>query len=189
MKSRTSTALPENHELLSHELTTAGLPSNANENATKLNISVEHAQTRNWLWLACAVSVHNYFSPDSPVTQCQVASQITGQSCCSSPMPDACNVERDPSAALRALNNLNRVCSARDFNFSDVQNEILAGRPLILSVSSPGVESGRVIVLFGIDDASNVYVMDPQTGTARANFMDIANFYCELSGEVSFTQR
>lgn len=189
METRTSGALPQAHELLSKEPSTAGLSSRADANAIMLNISVYPAQTQNWPWLACAVSVHNYFSPDNLATQCQVMSQITGQSCCSSPMPDACNVPGKPSDALRAMNNLDRVSPASGLSFSDVQTEIYESKPLVLGYSMPGNESAQAIVLCGFDDDGYVYVIDPLTGTARTKLSDLVEFYTRHGGEVSFTQR
>jgi hypothetical protein len=59
----------------------------------------------NWCWAATSVSVSKFYSFLSPWTQCKVASAELGQTCCTTPVPGACNVPWYLDKALTRTNN------------------------------------------------------------------------------------
>ncbi|MCW3465302.1 C39 family peptidase [Chitinophaga nivalis] len=179
--------LPEQHELIST------IPSTENLerlNATIIPITVQQQEQTNWCWIACSVSIHNFYSPGSAVTQCQTASFLLNLTCCVGPIiPAGCNVPGLPSTCLQALRNLNKVKTINSLTFPEIQTEIRAQRPLIVGYTNPGNQSGHAIVLCGFDNAGYVYIIDPTTGTAVVKFADFIFYYSKYFSEVSFTQR
>jgi hypothetical protein len=57
----------------------------------------EQAHTE-WCWAAVGASINNYFSPEAPITQCQLANHVLGvDDCCNDPFPN----DRDSTATLQ----------------------------------------------------------------------------------------
>ena len=182
-------AIPSDFQILSNELSMESVASKINVDVAKvLPITVQKQEQSNWCWIACSVSVHNYFNPAQPGSQCQLASMMMNQPCCANPGP--CNVPGSPSNALQLMNNLSRVLAINNLSFPDVQTEINYGNPIILGYTPGSVQQGHAIVLCGYDKSNgNVYVLDPETGPAVGPFSSIIFAYSKYPSQVCFTKR
>jgi hypothetical protein len=91
-----------------------------------LPFNMQHQTQSNWCWAATSVSVSKFYSFLSPWTQCKVASAELGQTCCTSPVPAACNVPWYLDKALMRTNNFVSV-QGGTIPWSQIKNELDKG--------------------------------------------------------------
>lgn len=186
----TTAAVPDEYKLISKELSTENLSEEvAGKSWAIINMSVQPQEQSNWCWLACSVSVHNFYWPNNPVTQCHAANQMLGLPCCNNPLPSGCNAPGFPSDCLRAMNNLNKTVSINNLSFPEIKTEINRSQPMVIGYTNAGSQTGHAVVLVGYDTAGYVRVIDPSVGIVDRKYADLIFYYSQFFSEVCFTRR
>ncbi len=126
--------------------------------AHSLNFTMYRQEQANWCWSAVAVSVSQFYSAASPWnSQCQLASQELGRTCCPAGNDPHCDVPWYLDRALTRTNNYNTFGSGAA-PFAGVQTEVSSGRPLGVRIGWSG-GGGHFVVLSGYSTtATNQYV-------------------------------
>src|SRR6185295_5701866 len=74
---------------------------------SRLDFAMSHQEQTNWCWCATSLSVHRYYDPTSPFSQCQAANVILGRTdSCTSPTSSNVNKPWYLDDALSDLGNL-----------------------------------------------------------------------------------
>ncbi len=182
----------EGHQLLTPHCDTRMLPASASNFKIVIipNLSVQRQEQSNWCWLACSASVHNYYDPQHPVSQCGLASNATGLQCCTSPVLPGCNIPGFPSGCLTYLGNRATSFPINQLSFPQVQTEVNNNRPIVLGYTQEGKAVGHTVVICGYDDneTANVYVIDPLSGIGLVPFSNLLFTYSQFPSEVCFTK-
>lgn len=137
------------------------------------------AQTQsNWCWAATATSVSRYYSFLSPWTQCKVASQELGETCCTTPVPGACNV---PWYLDRALTRTNNFVSFQGGTvpWSTVKSELQKGLVVGTRIGWNG-GGGHFMVLHGVSSigvTEFLHIDDPIYGNSVLTYQQFATNY------------
>lgn len=95
--------------------------------ASILNFNMEAQPQSNWCWAATAKSVSRYYCIFSPWTQCKIASEELGLTCCTSPVPGPCNVPWYLDRALTRTKNFVSIHNGT-LSWTAVRAELAAGR-------------------------------------------------------------
>src|SRR5689334_4339996 len=111
----------------------------------KLPLDVPVQALTLWCWAACAVGVADYFGVHS-WTQCQVASAVTGRSCC--PSGSGCNSREKLSDALHQVDHLLKLENRR-LSFDEIRSEIDAGLPVAIRILWSADRRGHFLVIHG----------------------------------------
>jgi cation transport regulator ChaB len=137
------------------------------------------AQTQsNWCWAATATSVSRYYSFFSPWTQCKVASDELGLTCCTTPVPGACNVPWYLDKALTRTNNfVSFQGSTVTWNTvkSQLQNGLVVGARIGWSGGG-----GHFMVLHGVSSigvTKYLHIDDPIYGKSVLTYQQFATNY------------
>ncbi len=139
--------------------------------ARTLAFTMQTQSQTQWCWAATTSSVATFFGHPAPApTQCQVATNCLGGTCCQTPGSAACNVPFFLDRALTSSGNLAGTASgAVGFGpvapaAASVVDQIDAGRPLGCHISWNG-GGGHFNVIYGYDAANqDVDVADPSFG-------------------------
>ncbi len=106
------------------------LDSDLRDNWTKLTpFSVQGQKASNWCWIATAVSVNKFYTPNSSHTQCNLAGSLQNNiDCCSGNNKDsaACNNTGSLKAALIKVSN-HKNTQANSISFEAIKQEISSG--------------------------------------------------------------
>ena len=113
------------------------------------------------------------------MTQCRVASDVTGKTCCGPNGASAdCNKAEQLQPALQSVNRLRSVHS-RALQFPEVQREIDAGRPVAARIE--WISGGaHFVVLDGyriLPSAVHLHVSDPLNPSCEVDFDEFTNNY------------
>jgi hypothetical protein len=125
---------------------------------------VQTQQRLNWCWAAVAAAVQDYLSPESAMSQCQVAQQLhkTGDKACCDDPKSPCNTPQKIQDALRAVG-----IKCKDLpvslTFDRIKEQIDRGHPVCVRILwSDG--GGHFVVIHGYREAPGVqqlFVSDP----------------------------
>ena len=137
------------------------------------------AQTQsNWCWAATAKSVSHFYSGLSPWTQCKIASKELTQTCCTSPVPGACNVPWFLNKALdRTLNFVSMQNGT--ISWSDIKNQIDQGLVVGTRIGWNG-GGGHFMVIYGVSRvlfSEYLYIDDPIYGKTVLSYNEFATNY------------
>ncbi|HKO97682.1 MAG TPA: papain-like cysteine protease family protein [Pyrinomonadaceae bacterium] len=143
----------------------------------QLSFDMEMQTENNWCWAATATSVSHFYWSISTWTQCLVASNELGLTCCDDPVPGACDVPWWLSKALELTKNL--VLVTGPATFQSVRDEIDAGRPVGARIGWSG-GGGHFMVIYGYSIVGNVNyfdIDDPIYGKSHLSVADFSNSY------------
>ncbi|MCB9884650.1 MAG: C39 family peptidase [Planctomycetes bacterium] len=136
-------------------------------NAVRLQIPFRGQQTAVWCWAATAEMVLTYSG--NPIPQCQMVSNWAHLPCCSIPLA-ACAFAAPSIEFIQQtlfFEGLASQRAGRALSFSEVRENVLQGRPMILCYQ--GSFGGHVVVVYGYDDTSPgdpyIFVHDPFYGS------------------------
>lgn len=138
-----------------------------------LSFDMQHQVQGQWCWAATAASVSIFYDAESTWTQCLIAQQIMGTTCCITPSP--CNKPWFLNEALSVTNNF--VKQSSPLTFEEVEAELSAGRVVGARVGWPG-GNGHFVVIYGcktVDGVNYYSIDDPIDGksdTTEAGFME-----------------
>jgi len=98
----------------------------------RLNFSMEDQIEDLWCWAAVSKSIATYFDPSSTWTQCSIADEAWERTdCCGVGANGPCNQRWFLDSALSIVDSFARKGSSPE-SFSNIQQEITAGRPVCL---------------------------------------------------------
>ena len=118
-------------------------------------------QTPVWCWAAVSEMVFRYYR--RPGTQCEILSAWFHFNCCAAAQYCLSTASIQQIRETLGANGLRSTAVAGPVPFQVLAAEIDAGRPLILGYR--GSFAGHVVVLYGYDQANNVYIHDPYYGS------------------------
>jgi papain like cysteine protease AvrRpt2 len=104
-----------------------------------------------WCWAAVGASMSQYFSPNSALVECRVATLVTGDhSCCDPIPPDSVDIPEKLQDVLGKLQAL-QVDAKANFvlPFSDIQTQINAGLPVCARITWFGEFAAHFVVIYG----------------------------------------
>jgi hypothetical protein len=137
------------------------------------------AQTQsNWCWAATATSVSRRYSILSPWTQCKVASEELGLTCCTTPVPGACNVPWYLDKALTRTNNFVSM-QGGTVAWSTVKSELQKGLVVGARIGWSG-GGGHFMVLHGVSSIGvthYLHIDDPIYGKSVLTYQQFATNY------------
>jgi hypothetical protein len=137
------------------------------------------AQTQsNWCWAATATSVSRYYSFLSPWTQCKVASDELGETCCTTPVPGACNVPWYLDRALTRTHNFVNF-QGGTVPWSTVKSELQKGLVVGARIGWNG-GGGHFMVLHGVSSigvTDYLHIDDPIYGNSVLTYQQFATNY------------
>ena len=104
-----------------------------------------------WCWAAVGVSINRYFSPDSPLTQCELATHILPHhpQCCDNPLPPDADVSAHLQDVLGALGALHPPPTSGPAQFKDIRTQINASLPVCARIEWPGQNLAHFVVICG----------------------------------------
>lgn len=153
-----------------------------------MTFAIETQEQKEWCWAAVAATVGQYFFPQSPVRQCQIASEVVpgvNGTCCDSTHVSQCDQPAALESALNALTNivqqkLNKTSSDAALSFSEVQSRIDSGLPVCVHISWED-GNGHFVMISGYAISSTsgnwVDVSDPALGTSFTPYDEFTNSY------------
>lgn len=136
-----------------------------------LPLSMQGQQQDQWCWAATAASISAFYNVPPIMTQCQIASQCLGMTCCITPLPPSQTPpwqgdrEYALDVALDVIGHLSAPAISGSVPFATVVSEIDAGRPICCHVSWDS-DTGHFNAIVGYYDDGNqdVVVRDPLYG-------------------------
>ncbi|MBX3459647.1 MAG: C39 family peptidase [Planctomycetes bacterium] len=113
-------------------------------------------------WAACAAMISTYGG--TAVTDCVVASHWFGVQCCGNPACDQAEAFQTILTMINYFTGYGGSIIKQPLSFAEVVAEIDYGRPIVMYYSG-GQIVGHFVVLYGYDQAQNLYIHDPAWGT------------------------
>ena len=127
------------------------------------------AQTQsNWCWAATAKSVSHFYSGLSPWTQCKIAGKELTQTCCTSPVPSACNIPWYLNKALDRTFNYVSMQSGT-ISWSEIKSQLDQGLVVGTRIGWNG-GGGHFMVIYGVSRVFHneyLYIDDPIYGNSH----------------------
>lgn len=137
------------------------------------------AQTQsNWCWAATSTSVSKFYSALSPWTQCKVAADELSKSCCSSPVPSACNIPWYLDKALTRTKNFVSI-QGGTITWEKVKEELDKGLVVGTRIGWSG-GGGHFMVIHGVSrvgDTKYLHIDDPIYGKSVLTYNQFATNY------------
>ena len=139
---------------------------------------IETQEQDGWCWAAVSASVDHYFSPQSTLTQCQVAQEVLKTNgCCQN--PQACDVPATLQDALSAVGRL-RGTLQRALDFPEIRQLIDAGQPVCVRIQWES-GGGHFVVLSGYRQLASgdqlVEVSDPFFADSIVEYNEFVGAY------------
>ncbi len=151
------------------------------------------AQTQsNWCWAATSKSVSHFYSGLSPWTQCKIAGSELSQSCCTTPVPSACNVPWYLDRALQRTENFVSIQSGI-ISWQEVKDQLDRGLVVGARIGWNG-GGGHFMVIYGVSRVllnEYLYIDDPIYGKAVLSYDEFATNYqgCGTWTHTYFTKK
>lgn len=166
-----------------------------------LSFTLQKQLQSEWCWAAITASVSKHYNPDSPWCQCKLATKMTGskttgdQGCCSRPytkdLAHTCNQPQYLERALRMVGRLAAAPTAGPLTFSNIQKEILAGRPVCARIRWGRATVGHFVLIYGCRKSKRggqwLYVEDPLYGNSTWLYSEFCRNYQYADGRWSHT--
>ena len=138
-------------------------------------------QDSNWCWAAVGVSVNRYFSPDSTLELCDLASQILNDpGCCGDP-PSGLDKTAFLQDVLRHLNLLREPPETSSALFDDVRAQTNASLPVCVRIGWPDQSRGHFVAIRGFARSASgeqwVDIADPYFQDSTIPYDDFVQAY------------
>ena len=144
------------------------------------------AQTQsNWCWAATATSVSRFHSLLCGWTQCKVASKELSQTCCTSPVPGACNVPWYLDKALKRTNNFVSMQSGT-ITWSQIKTQLQNGVVVGARQGWSG-GGGHFMVIHGVSRFGTTYYLHIDDPIYGKNVMTYDQFATNYQGSGTWT--
>jgi peptidoglycan hydrolase-like protein with peptidoglycan-binding domain len=129
-----------------------------------LKFTMQQQEQTNWCWAAVSTSVSHFYDTSSSWTQCKVANTQLGRTdCCGTGGSGECNVYGYLDKGLVEVGRFDHLQNGT-IGFEDLQNEMIASRPLGIRVAWAG-GGAHFIAAIGVEEGDLVLVGDPGSGT------------------------
>jgi Papain-like cysteine protease AvrRpt2 len=166
-------------------------PATASSDAIA-GFTVPHQEQTNWCWAAVSLAVDTYYA-GANWTQCTLAGATLGFGCCSTPLPDGCDVPYYLDRSLTCVGRFDRYVHGSAL-YSTVQTEISGRRALCCRIQWSLNAAHFVAISNWSIDANGtqwVGVQDPGDGYNFQTFSDFANSYKSAGtwSDTYFTRR
>jgi hypothetical protein len=145
-----------------------------------------------WCWAAVGISIELYFSPGSPLKQCELAQAILKKDgCCDERLPSTLNVPAQLEDVLSYLDALQQTM-VRPLAFSDIYTQIVGKcLPICVEIQWFGlVPTGHYVVVCGcpvtVSGEPWVDIADPFYGFSTIPYDQFVNSYLN-AGEWAYT--
>ena len=151
-----------------------------------LPFNIEHQTQSNWCWAATSKSISKFYASLSSWTQCKVASSELSLTCCTSPVPGACNIPWYLDRALTRTNNF--VSYAVPISWQRVLQELQKGLVVGARVGWNG-GGGHFMVIHGATTNGVVeylHIDDPIYGKSVLPYNQFLSNY-QASGKWTHT--
>ncbi|MET0637350.1 MAG: papain-like cysteine protease family protein [Chitinophagaceae bacterium] len=149
-----------------------------------LPFSMQRQLQTNWCWAATATSISLFYNGTSVWTQCSVASQTLGQSCCSAPFPTPCNTAYYLDDALLTTGNF--VSYTNMVPFNQVEAELKKGRIVACRIEWGGGR-GHFIAICGCSTMAGVNYFDVDDPDAGQSTISEAGLLSAYAGSGSWS--
>ncbi|MDQ2843696.1 MAG: hypothetical protein M3Y72_22180 [Acidobacteriota bacterium] len=136
-----------------------------------------------WCWAAVGVSVNRYFTPNSPLTQCELATHIlpTHPPCCENPLPPNADVSAHLQDVLSTLGALQGSPTSGPAAFADIRTQINESFPVCARVAWPGQDLAHFVVICGFAVSSSgepwLDIADPFFPNSTVPYNEFAQAY------------
>lgn len=143
-----------------------------------LPFTMEPQTQSNWCWAATSKSVSHYYSIFSPWTQCKVASDELGNTCCHSPVPGACNISWYLNSALTRTHNFVSI-QGGTISWSEVKQQLEAGLVVCARIGWNG-GGGHFMTIHGVSSVlltKYLHIDDPIYGKSVLTYDQFATNY------------
>lgn len=143
-----------------------------------LPFNIELQTQSNWCWAATSKSVSHFYSIFSPWTQCKVASDELGNTCCDFPVPGACNISWYLNSALTRTNNFVSF-QGTTIPWSDVKQQLEAGLVVCARIGWSG-GGGHFMTIHGVSKVlftEYLHIDDPIYGKSVLTYDQFATNY------------
>jgi hypothetical protein len=152
----------------------------------KLPFNMEPQPQSNWCWAATSKSIsHFYARLLNPWTQCKIASEELGKTCCTDPVPGPCNVPWYLDRALTRTNNFVQL-KYGTMSWEDVKKEIDKGLVVGVRVGWSG-GGGHFMAIYGVSKILNtkyLHIDDPIYGKST---LTVSQFSTNYQGSGTWT--
>ncbi len=159
-------------------------PSSQEEKVLKFTMECQQANF--WCWAAVAVSVARYYSPQSTVRQCTLASKVLelptccveNEQCLGNKHPADCDRQYSVHHPLKEVGHLGQaypqpIDLMAVAGMPSVQEEIDYGRPVVCRIEWTG-GSGHFIVIYGYDFREAAERLHLADSTGSTSIYDLA---------------
>ncbi|MEI5996296.1 hypothetical protein H3V53_03460 [Paraburkholderia bengalensis] len=156
----------------------------------KLKISVDPQIQSEWCWAAVAAAINTSFGGPGSLTQCAIASQVTGGECCDNGDSSVCNQPQDLKVVLTFL-GFNVECTGA-VSVEKLSDQVDKERAIPVRVRwSDG--GAHFLLVTGVEDVPNpstikdILVSDPIYGSGVCAFEDLQTNFLKNGGVWSNT--
>lgn len=146
--------------------------------STVLNFNMEPQPQSNWCWAATSKSISVFYASFlNPWTQCKIASDELGLTCCTSPVPGPCNVPWYLDRALTRTQNFVELKGT--MTWENVKAEIDKGLVVGTRIGWSG-GGGHFMAIYGVSKILNTkyfHIDDPIYGKSVLTVSQFSNSY------------
>jgi hypothetical protein len=143
-----------------------------------LNFNMEAQTQSNWCWAATSKSISRFYATFlNPWTQCKIASEELGKTCCTSPVPGPCNVPWYLDRALSRTQNFVELKGT--MTWESVKAEIDKGLIVGTRIGWSG-GGGHFMAIYGVSKVWNTkyfHIDDPIYGKSVLTVSQFSNNY------------
>jgi hypothetical protein len=135
-----------------------------------LPLAITQQEMDLWCWAAVASGIALCLKPASGWSQCLVASDVCGASCC--PRSEACNHTAELTTALKKVGHFGRIDTGRAL-FSDIRSQIDAGFPVAIRLLLTDPKAGHYVAISGylvVPPRNVIIVEDPWDGSSLTTY-------------------
>lgn len=129
-----------------------------------LSFEMEEQTEDNWCWAATTKAVSDFYTPESPISQCTVAGRVKGVDCCRNSSGSPCNEYDFLSDALRKTQNFENFLN-RQLLWKDIKDQIALRKIVCAYIQWDNSTAGHYVALYGVAGIGRgtkmVFVRDP----------------------------
>lgn len=150
----------------------AAVAAIATASPNPLPFSMQSQLQTQWCWAAVASSIGQFYNDAQPQSQCELASQFLGMSCCLDPLPGPPPPSSDGNGAysldvpLTVLHHFAGPLILDAIPFQDIVTDIDAGKPICCHIkwNQDAPHDGHFNAIVGYDiQTQDVIIRDPYT--------------------------
>ena len=154
------------------------------------SFQIETQEKLNWCWAAVAATLSQYFFPDSPISQCEIAREVLhpqGGDCCGA--VSDCDRSAELKDALSAAGALTgqtihtRKLAGKPITFGAIRKQIDSGHPVGVHIEWYSEQRGHVVIISGysLDRSGEQWldIADPYYQDATVPYAQFVSAYLD----------